>query len=66
MLGLFLGGFIFIFASIYIEIYNALYGRGAIHNKTSMAHKKRVEMIKQHLRDVCFTCESSLPQLLSE
>lgn len=36
----------FLYVSIYINIYNALYARGTIHNNTiGMAHKKQVEKL---------------------
>lgn len=38
--------FIFLYVSIYINIYNALYAGGTIHNNTiGMAHKKQVEKL---------------------
>ncbi len=72
---LFKGVYFFLYVSIYIHIYNALYARGTIHNNTiGMAHKKQVEKLNSTWwTKVCFRNNavwrgegSHVVQLLSE
>lgn len=45
---------LFLYVSIYIDIYNALYARGTFHNNTTgMAHKKQVEKLNSTWMTKC-------------